>query len=251
MLAAFKKNWQLYLIEAWGLGVFMISACFFATILEYPHSTVRIAVPQPFVRLVLMGMAMGLTAAGILYSPWGKRSGAHINPAVTVTFLFLKKIEPYDALWYMIFQTLGGTLAVYLMQFLLGNPLKDKPVQSVVTIPYCGSPALAFFIELAISFTLMSVVLKLSDSRFAKYTWAVAGFLVMIFVIIAGPVSGFGMNPARSFASALPANVWDSVWIYLLVPPAGMLLAAKVYASLTPPEKPTAHGMTGKQRKLP
>jgi aquaporin Z len=48
-------------------------------------------------------------------------------------------------------------------------------------------------------------------------------------VIVAGPISGFGMNPARSFASALPANIWTVFWIYLFAPFIGMLLAAEFY----------------------
>ncbi|HEY2649695.1 MAG TPA: aquaporin, partial [Puia sp.] len=62
-----------------------------------------------------------------------------------------------------------------------------------------------------------------------KYSRIFAGILVCLFVIIAGPVSGFGMNPARSFSSALPSNVWTSFWIYLFMPLAGMMGAAEVY----------------------
>ena len=76
--------------------MFMISACFFASILEYPDSPVRQAIHDPVARRGLMGLAMGLTAMTIIYSPWGRQSGAHINPAVTLTFLRLGKIEPWD-----------------------------------------------------------------------------------------------------------------------------------------------------------
>jgi aquaporin Z len=79
-------------MEAAGLGAFMVSACLFATLLEYPGSAVREALSAATLRRVLMGLAMGLTAIVIIYSPWGKQSGAHINPAVTLTFLRLGKI---------------------------------------------------------------------------------------------------------------------------------------------------------------
>jgi aquaporin Z len=77
---------------------------------------------------------------------------------------------------------------------------------------------------------MMSMVLGTADHLvLTKYSRIFAGVLVCIFVIIAGPVSGFGMNPARSFSSALPSNVWTSFWIYLIMPLAGMLAAAEVY----------------------
>jgi len=69
----------------------------------------------------------------------------------------------------------------------------------------------------------------LKHKKLKKYSCIFAGCLVCTWVIVAGPVSGFGMNPARSLASALPANIWTAFWIYLLAPFAGMLLAAEVY----------------------
>src|SRR5713226_9052868 len=102
MQAALLDHWPEYLMEAAGLGLFMVSACVFATLLESPGSPARRAIPSDFLRRALMGLAMGLTAVGIIYSPWGQRSGAHINPAVTFTFLRLRKIEPWEAFFYIL-----------------------------------------------------------------------------------------------------------------------------------------------------
>lgn len=207
----------------------MISACFFGTLLEYPHSPVHLAIENQLARQFTMGIAMGLTAYFILTSGWGKKSGAHINPAVSMVNYRNAKISLNDLIGYVVFQTIGGVGAVYLMQMILGHALTDKPVESVVTIPYCGHPVHAFFMESVIAFILMLVVQIVSNSSWSKHTAKFAGFLVMMYVVIAGPVSGFGMNPARSFASALPARNWNSFWIYLLVPFAGMLLANEIY----------------------
>jgi hypothetical protein len=67
----------------------MISAGAFVTLIEYPGSPVQQAIADPDIRRALIGLAMGLTANGIIYSPWGQRSGAHINPSVILTFLRL------------------------------------------------------------------------------------------------------------------------------------------------------------------
>ena len=74
-------HWREYLIEVAGLGLFMVSAAVMTTVLEHPSSPVRQALPGAFTRRVLMGLAMGLTAASLTYSPWGRRSGARSCPA--------------------------------------------------------------------------------------------------------------------------------------------------------------------------
>ena len=228
MKASFKKNWIHYLQEALGLAIFMVSACFFGAMLFSERSPWYFQ--NEILRNVLMGAAMGATALSIFYSPWTAPSGSHINPAVTVSFLRLDKMCRYDALFFIIFQIAGGTLAVYVMQLVMGKLLTDQPVNSVVTIPGKPGALWALVVELTIAFITMSMVLFTSENqKLNKYTRVFAGCLVCTWVIVAGPISGFGMNPARSFASALPANTWTAFWIYLIMPFAGMLAATEIF----------------------
>lgn len=88
MYQALKQNYSLYLIEAWALGMFMLSATFFAGLLSLPGLPLGTMVTEPFFRRCWMGLAMGLTAVGLIYSGWGRRSGAHMNPAVTLSWFF-------------------------------------------------------------------------------------------------------------------------------------------------------------------
>src|SRR5215470_8355632 len=94
------NHWPEYAMEAFGLGLFMVSACAFGSVLEYPGSPVHQALPNPIVRRVMMGAAMGMTNIVNIYSPWGKQSGAHLNPAVTWTFFRLGKVKKWDAIFY-------------------------------------------------------------------------------------------------------------------------------------------------------
>src|SRR5688572_1587955 len=110
MLDALKNHWPEYLIEAGCLGTFMVSACFFGVLFFFPNSPT--ASLSPATRNVLMGLAMGATAIAIITSPLGKRSGAHFNPSVTLTFLRLGKIDPRDAAFYILFQFIGGIVGV-------------------------------------------------------------------------------------------------------------------------------------------
>jgi aquaporin Z len=99
--AVLRRHWPEYLIEGAGLGLFMVSACGFGTLLEFPGPPVRAGLGDPLARRVLMGLAMGLTAVALIYSPWGRRSGGQFNPAVTLTFLRLRRLAPVDASFYV------------------------------------------------------------------------------------------------------------------------------------------------------
>jgi aquaporin Z len=217
-------------MEAAGLGFFMMSAALFATLLQYPGSPLHSRIHSPAVRSGIMAVAMGLTAVAIIYSPWGRRSGAHINPAVTLTFYVLHKIAFWDAVFYILAQFTGGLAGVILMAKLLGPWLADPSVNYVVTVPGKHGWVAALGTEFAMAFGLMMAVLVASNShRFARFTGLTAGLFVTLYIDVAGPISGMSINPARTVASAVPANVWKDAWIYFVAPPSGMLLAAEAY----------------------
>lgn len=222
-------NIRIYLSEAICLGIFMVSASFFATLLEYPYSPVHQLLPDSFSRLIVMGLMMGLTAIAIIYSPVGKLSGAHMNPAVTLSFYLLRKIDVVDAAFYVFFQLLGGLFGVILMVVFLGGAFTDLPVHFVVTKPGPFENSFVFLVESVMSFMMMSVVLTISNSRIAKWTGLFAGALVFIFIVLSATVSGFSINPARTLASAIPSGDYTSIWIYLTAPLCGMLLATLVF----------------------
>jgi aquaporin Z len=94
MFLALRCHWPEYLMEAAELCAFMIAACVAADVLCNAQSPVAMAVPNSVLQRLLMGFAMGGTAVAIIYSPWGKQSGANFNPTVTLTFLRLGKIAP-------------------------------------------------------------------------------------------------------------------------------------------------------------
>ena len=233
MKASFKMNWVHYAQEALGLGIFMISACFFSALLWGNDPSFHFTIENEMLRNIVTGILMGTTALFIFYAPFTAPSGAHINPAVTITFLRLDKMCRYDAMFFIIFQIAGGTSAVFMMGVLLGPVVTTAPVNYAVTVPGKAGVLPAAVTEYVIAVITMTMVLFTSaHTRLKKYTRFFAACLVCLWVIFAGPVSGFGMNPARSFASAFPAHIYVSFWIYLFIPFAGMLTAAELYVAV-------------------
>jgi aquaporin Z len=233
VLNALRNHYPEYLMEAAALALFMISASCFTTLLEHPQSPLRQAFPDAMQRRVFMGLAMGLTAVSIIYSPWGRQSGAHMNPSVTLTFWRLGKVEPFDALFYVLAQFTGGILGVGIASALLGSPLAAPTVRYAATVPGPQGRGMAFLAEVGISFLLMLAILTASNSRrFAPYTGLFAGALVASYITLEAPISGMSMNPARTFGSAVAARLWTGLWIYFTAPPLGMMLASAAYLTL-------------------
>ena len=225
-----RPNWTEYLIEGAGLGLFMISASAFAVLLEHPSSPVRAALADPLARRTLMGLAMGSTAMALIYSPWGQRSGAHFNPAVTLTFYRLGKVAPRDLAGYVCAQFLGAVAGMSAAGFAIGARLADPTIHYVATRPGQAGPACAFAAEFAIAFLLMGIVLAFSNApRLARYTGLAAGTCVALFIMVEAPFSGMSLNPARTFASALAARDPSALWVDSTAPPLGMLAAAAAY----------------------
>jgi aquaporin Z len=185
---------------------------------------------DPFFRRFLIGVAMGLTAIAIIYSPWGKQSGAHINPSVTLTFLRLGKVKSWDAILYIFAQFTGALLGVILVAALFRHLITHPSVNFVDTLPGPRGTMVAFVAESAISFLLMTVILIVSNTKtIARYTGIFAGILVATYITFEAPLSGMSMNPARTFGSAVPAHHLMCLWIYFTAPVLGMLLAAEAY----------------------
>jgi aquaporin Z len=229
-VASLRLHWPEYLMEAGLLGAFMISACVFGIIYGYPNSPVPQAIPSSFFRGMLGGISMGATALCIFYSPWGKQSGAHINPSVTLTFLRLGKIRWWDAIFYIAAQFLGAVSGVLIVAEFFREAVSHPAVRYVATTPGPRGPLLAFVAEIVMAAGIMSVVLQVSNHpRISRYTGACASVLVATYITFEAPISGMSMNPARSFGSGFPSGIWTYFWIYLTAPVLGMLTSSQLY----------------------
>jgi aquaporin Z len=229
-IASLRRHWPEYLMELGELGLYLFVACVVAALLQHPASILRESVSSSLARRGLMGLAMGATAIAIVMSPWGKRSGGHFNPAITLTFYRLGKVEFWDAWLYAIAQFLGAIAGVALARYVLRGALGNHAVRYAVTVPGVYGSTVAFVAELAISFFLMITVLFTTNrKRLAPYTAYFVGALLAIYYTFEAPLSGMSTNPARTFGSAFHANYWHALWIYFIAPSIGMLAAGELF----------------------
>jgi aquaporin Z len=229
-MASLRHHWPEYLMEVGEMGCFLFVVCAVATLLQHPASIVQQSVSSSLARRALMGLVMGTTATAIVMSPWGKRSGGHFNPAITLTFYRLGKVEFWDAWIYVIAQFLGAMIGISLARYALRGALGNRAVRYAVTTPGMYGTAVAFAAELAISFILMIAVLFTTNRKqLAPYTAYFVGALIALYYTFETPLSGMSTNPARTFGSALHANYWHALWIYFIAPSLGMLGAGELF----------------------
>jgi aquaporin Z len=237
LLEAARKHWREYLMEAAELGVLMFCTCLFSTLLYSAGSPLeKLALPER-AKPVLMGVAVATVTFLIIRSPFGRRSGAHINPAITLTYLWLGRIHRWDAICYITAHFTGAVAGVLLARLALGKHLSSQPVRYVVTLPGMKGSFIAFAVELILAAVLMGIVLFASNHRrLAKFSPLFAALITVSFAALGSSISGYSVNPARSFSSALFAWVWQGIWIYFAAPTLGMLGAAAVYIRTAGPD---------------
>ena len=152
---------------------------------------------------------------------FGDVSGAHLNPAVTTAFAAARRFPWREVPGYILSQTLGALTASALLRLLF-------PAQANlgVTLP-AGAASQSFVLEIVLTFLLMLVILSVSTgSREKGVTAGIAiGAVIALEAMFAGPICGASMNPARSLAPALLSGHLEHLWVYLLAPTVGALLA--------------------------
>jgi MIP family channel proteins len=177
-------------------------------------------------------LASGLIVATIIVG-LGHVSGAHINPAVTVTFLVASEIDFFRALFYIGMQLLGAFSASSLLRSITPPPARGYLGMTRITAGI--SLPQAFVVEFIITFILCYTVHAICDKRRDDIGGSKAlavGFAVTLGCLFAGPYTGAAMNPARAFGPAAVMGLWENHWIYWFGPLSGSVTAALIYTRI-------------------
>jgi len=233
-----RAHWREYLMEAVELAVLMFCICLSGALIYSDDSPLRFLSLSLSAKAVLMGLAVAVATYLIIRSPYGRRSGAHINPAITVAYLWLGRISRWDAVNYVVGQFAGGLAGVFIAYQMLGHRLSAPPVRYVVTLPGKSGSAIAFLAEFFLSGMLMGVVLTATNHRrLARFSPLFVALVTVFYFVLGSSISGFSVNPARTFSSAFFAWLWHGIWIYFAAPCLGTLAAAAIYVRSMGPTK--------------
>jgi len=225
-----SQRLRIYAIEAAGLGGFLFVVGVVDSALFAPQSPLDSFTTSNALKRLFVGIAAGLYLIGLVYSPWGKESGAHINPSITLAYLRLRKIRAFDAGFYIGAQFVGAVLGVALLAAVMGSWVSDPAVNYIVTAPGIWGWGAAFFAELGITFSMMLLGLESTSSeRFRHYTGLLCGAWLALLILWESPISGTSLNPARSTGSNVIAVEWNNLLLYFIAPPRGAQLAVFAY----------------------
>lgn len=219
----YRIRWRLYFAEFLGTGLLLLFGLSLVIIMFGDGSPLRQLIPSVKIRQIITGFLFGGIGASIALSPIGKVSGAHINPAVTLAFRLMGKIDIRTSLGYIISQ-LAGAVVGCLPLLLWGS--MGKSVEFGATLPGPGSDTLTVVAgEVVTTFALITgLCLFLGFRKIRRFTPALMPFLYGIMVPLEADISGTSTNPARSFGPAVISGQWAGWWIFWIGPVIGMLL---------------------------
>jgi aquaporin Z len=234
-------TWQKYAAEL--LGTF---------VLVFGGTVAILAASGSGLELVAIALAFGLALLAGLYA-FGEVSGGHFNPAVSLAMFVAGRLPGGELVRYWVAQFSGGILAA----LLLAIATSRDAVSLTGTYPGIEGNGTAFLMEVVFTAIFVAVILQASvSSQFgASALLAIPLTLVAVHLALI-PFSGSSVNPARTFGPDLIGGEWDGIWIYLIAPPIGALIAAAVHRYVhggvtAPPAAPTAEVLQEGERPAP
>lgn len=195
----------------------------------------------------VVGLVHGFLLFGLIVM-FGVVSGGHFNPVVTLAALAIRRIKPLDGAIYMLAQLSGGVLGALLTKGLLLDEGRAANWGATSVSGMLAGNTAGAIVEMIGTFVLVLVILTAvySEKSFKEWAPLAIGLTLGFAVMVAGPLTGAGLNPARWFGPALVSGEWGGVWPYLVGPIVGSLLAAGVYRFILepgglPPTEPPEH----------
>jgi len=194
---------------------------------------------------------VGLVHAFLLFGlivMFGVVSGGHFNPVVTLAAIVIRRIRPLDGVIYILAQLSGGVLGALLTKALLEDEGRATNYGATQVSGLLGGAFQGAIVEGIGTFVLVLVILSAvySEKSFKEWAPLAIGMTLGFAVMVIGPLTGAGLNPARWFGPALVGSEWGDVWPYVAGPIVGALAACGVYRFVLepgglPPTEPPEH----------
>jgi len=228
------RDWRvrrrLFVAELVGTAVLVLGGLSVVIVMSGDGSPMTRLIPNEILRMALTAFLFGSIGSAIALSKVGKESGAHINPAVTMSFWLLQKLDFRAAIGYIAAQLLGACIGA--MPLLAWGSM-GRSISFGATVPGEGYSTSAVLIgEVVTTFGLVATLcVFLGFRHLRRFTPIVIPFLYAVMVPLEAPISGTSTNPARTVGPAVISGRWEGWWIYWLGPMIGMLIAILVCSS--------------------
>ena len=189
----------------------------------------------------VVGFTQGLVLFALIMA-FGAVSGGHFNPAVTTAAAFLRRIDPIDAVVYVLAQLSGAVLGALAVKGLLLDEGRAVDWGAGTISPLLGSDFAGMVCEGIGTLLIVLGVVAVAMNKRARNEWGplTIGLTFAFCVFIFGPLTGGCFNPARWFGPALVSNEWGGVWPYIVGPLLGALIAALIYKFVITAGEPEA-----------
>ncbi len=221
-------HWQEWLAEGAGTAIVLFA------VVTTKDIAVRAGPPfsDPLCRIAIIGVVAGLAVGTVAVSALGRRSGAHLNPALTAGLWLQRTVSPGDLAGYCTAQMAGAVLGVALAR--IWGPTVPRATVDWALLkpaPWIAQPAAAGLECAATAVQLAVVFALLSSGRGHRWTPPAAAAMLTAGIVVLGPVSGGAFNPVRGLAPDVLAGAYPAVWIYIAGPLLGAALAAGAFAA--------------------
>lgn len=223
-------HWAEWWCEFAGTALLVLGGLSAVTVDFGAGSFVPSLLPSVSSRLALTGTLFASCGSLVAVSPLGRRSGAHLNPAVTVAFWLRGHLHHHDLLGYVVAQCAGAIAGVWLLKEIWAAMAAS--VHYGLTQPRVGlSPWAAAGIEAAMTAAMIfAIFMFVSSPRTARWTPLAVLFVVAVLVWQGAPYTGTSLNPARSLGPAVVTGDWRDYWVYVVGPLGGSVLAVAAFA---------------------
>jgi glycerol uptake facilitator protein/aquaporin Z len=206
--------------------------------------------PEIHAELLIVGLAVAILIAGLIVSPPGKETGGHMNPAISFAMWRFGVFPGAGVVPYIIAQLLGSVLGVLIARVVWGPVVAQPPVAYAVLQPGPGWSDAELFIAEALSMAVIVLLVGicLARPRLAPFVPWIVGGLIGLAIAALGTSTGGSVNPARQFGPAALSGQTRFLWVYLLAPMAGALLAIRVRETVQRRRSVLTHRLCGTHR---
>ncbi len=213
-------------------------------------SLISRTIPQIQVELLMVGASVALLIAGLILSPPGRATGCHMNPAISLAMWRFGVFPGAGVVPYIIAQLLGSVLGVLVARIVWGPVVAEPPVAYAVLQPGPGWSDAELFIAEALSMAVIVLLVGicLTRPRMAPFVPWIVGGLIGLAIAALGTSTGGSVNPARQFGPAALSGQTRFLWVYLLAPMVGAMLATWVRETVQRHRSVLTHRLCGTHR---